>query len=121
MEFPAGLSLLSLNGREHWAARNRKARALKDAATVLVRAARVPALERITVTVLYDPPDRRRRDHDNLMATYKPLADGIVAAGVVPDDDTAHVAPPHCEVTGTVVPRGRLRMIITEAAPAGAA
>jgi hypothetical protein len=118
MELPAGLGLLSLNGREHWAARNRAAQALKKAAWAMTVSAKVPRLERIGVRVLYDPPDRRRRDHDNLAATLKPLIDGIVAAGVVGDDDTGHVAPPRCEITGTVYPRGRLRIVITEAGAA---
>lgn len=114
LEFPAGLELLSMNGREHYMARHRKAQALKDAAIVMVRKAKVPSLERISLAVYYDPPVRRKRDHDNLMATYKHLADGIVKAGVVPDDDTAHILPPHCEVTGVIVPRGRLRIVISE-------
>jgi hypothetical protein len=111
---PAGLELLSLNDREHYMVRHRKAQALKDAAIVMTRKAKVPRLERIAISVYYDPPVRRNRDHDNLIATYKHLADGIVQAGVVPDDDSAHVLPPHCEVTSLIVPRGRLRMVITE-------
>lgn len=116
VELPAGLRLLSLNGREHWSARNRAAQSLKKAAWAMTVNAKVPRLERIGVQVLYDPPDRRRRDHDNLGATLKPLIDGIVAAGVVSDDDTGHVAPPLCEITGTVHPRGRLRIVISELA-----
>lgn len=121
LEFPPGLKLLSLNGREHWAVRQRKARAIKDAATVLARMAKVPRLDRVSLAVFYDPPVQRRRDHDNLMATYKPVADGIVAAGVVPDDDIAHVLPPRCEVTSVIVPKGRLRVYVIEVLPAGAA
>jgi crossover junction endodeoxyribonuclease RusA len=120
IEFPAGLQLLSMNGREHHMARHRKAQALKDAAIVMTRKARVPRLERIRIAVYYDPPDRRHRDHDNLFATAKHLSDGIVKAGVVPDDTPEYVVPGHCEITDTVVPRGRLRMVITEV-PGGAA
>lgn len=114
VELPAGLELLSMNGRENRWVRNRKVQALKDATIVMVRHAKVPGLQRIQIAVYYDPPNRRRRDHDNLMATYKPLADGIVKAGVVPDDNTVYVVPPHCEVTGTIVPLGRIRIVITE-------
>ena len=114
IELPAGLPILSMNGRDHWRARNRKAQALKDAAIVMTRKARVPRLKCITVALYYDPPDRRRRDHDNLTATYKPLVDGIVKAGVVPDDSPEFVYPPHCEVTDSVHPRGRLRMVIVD-------
>ena len=114
IELPAGMPLVSLNHREHWAARNRKARGLKDAAIALARQAKIPPLERIRVTVLFDPPDRRKRDHDNLWPVAKHLTDGLVIAGVVPNDTPEYVAPGHVEVTGTVHPRGRLRMIITD-------
>ena len=103
-----------MNDREHFMARHRKAQALRDAAIVMARKAKVPRLECVALAVYYDPPVRRKRDHDNLMATYKHLADGIVQAGVVPDDDTAHILPPHCEVTSVIVPRGRLRIVIIE-------
>lgn len=115
--FPAGLELLSLNGREHHMARYRKSRALKDATIVLCRAAKVPALGRISVTVFYDPPDRRKRDHDNLWLTAKSLTDGLVKADVVVNDTPEYVVPGRCEVTETVHPGGRLRMVITELAP----
>jgi hypothetical protein len=114
IEFPPGLQLLSMNGREHHMARHRKAQALKDAAIVVARKAKVPRLERIRIAVYYDPPDRRHRDHDNLFATAKHLSDGIVKAGVVPDDTPEYVVPGRCEITGVIVPRGRLRMVITE-------
>lgn len=34
----------------------------------------------------YLPRDRRRRDPSNLMPTQKAVVDGLVDAGVVPDD-----------------------------------
>jgi crossover junction endodeoxyribonuclease RusA len=119
--FPAGIPLLSANGREHHMARYRKGRALKDAAIVMARKAKIPPLERITVTVLYDPPDRRHRDHDNLAPNGKHISDGIVIAGVVPDDTPEYVVPGRCEITETVYPRGRLRVVVTELPSAGAA
>jgi hypothetical protein len=120
LELPAGLPLLSANHRDHWAARNRKAQGLKDAAIVMARKAKIPPLDQIKVTVLYDPPDRRHRDHDNLWTTAKHLVDGISAAGVVRNDTPEYVAPGRCEVTETVYPRGRLRVVVTEL-PGGAA
>ena len=119
---PAGLEVLSLNGREHWAARNRKVQALKDAAIVMTRKAGVPQLEYVEFTVIYDPPDGRHRDPDNLVASAKAAIDG--AAWVVlphygkrrpiAGDDSRHVARVSCEIGPEPFPRGRLRMIITE-------
>lgn len=38
------------------------------------------------VTVTFVVPDRRHRDLDNLVASAKPLTDGLVASGVLADD-----------------------------------
>lgn len=59
---------------------------------LLVRAARIPSAARIAVTLTYHPRDGRRRDEDNLVGTFKPICDGIVDAGLVADDDPAHMA-----------------------------
>jgi crossover junction endodeoxyribonuclease RusA len=115
---PPGLELLSLNGREHWAARNRTFQSLKKAAWAMLLNARLPKLERVTVRVIYDPPDRRPRDPDNLSATVKPLVDAIVAAKILPDDTSEHVLWAHGEVSTEVRRPSRLRIIITEVLPA---
>lgn len=77
---------LSLNDRmNHWA----KAKAVKEwreAAHWLARSARIPACRVVRVELHYVPRDDRRRDPDNLVAAFKPLVDGLVDAGVVPDD-----------------------------------
>lgn len=121
--FPAGLELLSLNGREHYIARHRTTQELKKAAWATVVKAKVPKLDRITVTVVYDPPDGRHRDADNLGPTVKALLDGMALAilpsyggkrRVVPGDDSRHVARVSLEIGPETFPRGRLRMIITE-------
>ncbi|WP_162786781.1 hypothetical protein [Janibacter anophelis] len=52
---------------------------------------------------MYEPPDRRRRDEDNLFATLKPLADGLVDAGVVADD-TPDLMRKECRITDPVQP-----------------
>lgn len=78
---------LSLNGRQHWHVKRRVSRALRDEAHAWARLAfRAPLQARIAVTLHYVPKDSRRRDADNLVATSKPLVDGLVDAGVVPDD-----------------------------------
>ena len=64
----------------------------KDVCT-LAKAAKIPALVRIVVELHYAPRDSRRRDALNLVATLKPCEDGIVDAGVVPDDTAEFVVP----------------------------
>lgn len=44
------------------------------------------------VTALFCYTDRRRRDPDNAAASLKPVMDGLVAAGVLVDDDFRHVS-----------------------------
>lgn len=123
IELPPGLPLLSLNGRQHWAASNRDAQALKQAARAIAANARLPALDRAVITVEYQPPDKRRRDPDNYAASGKPLIDGLVAAGVLPDDDGRHVTAVHFEIGPLyrLHPRGRLVLRVREEAPITAA
>jgi Holliday junction resolvase RusA-like endonuclease len=120
LELPAGMEMLSLNGREHWAARNRKTQALKQAAWVLAKQAKIPRLERASITVEYQPPDRRRRDADNTCAASgKACADGLVAAGVLEDDECPrYVTGIWCTI-GERYPQGRLVLHVTEVAATG--
>jgi crossover junction endodeoxyribonuclease RusA len=102
---------LTLNGRLHHMARYRITRQVKADVHRLAVAARLPkSCRRAAVTLVYEPPDRRRRDTDNLFATIKPAVDGLVAYGLVPDDDSRHVATV-CRV-GEVVRGGRLWLLI---------
>lgn len=113
---PAGLALLSLNGREHYMARHRAYQSLKKSAWAMILNARVPRLRRVEITAVYDPPDRRQRDPDNIAASLKPCVDALVAARVIPSDDSRYVTSVRCEIGAQVYPRGRLRLIIREVA-----
>ena len=77
---------LHLNDRTHWAAKAKLTAMVRKTAWTLARANRVPTLDRCEVTLIWAPPDRRTRDADNLVATLKPLCDGLVDANIVPDD-----------------------------------
>ena len=84
---------LSLNDRSHWRAKAAATASVRIAARAGAIGARnrsfVPPpwpLERAAVTLTYYPRDRRRRDATNLVATYKACVDGLVDAGVIPDD-----------------------------------
>lgn len=82
---------LSLNDRSHWAAKARTTKAIRHAVTVLARAKRVPACDRIAVELHYQQKVARPVDGDNLIATVKPCVDGLRDAGVIADDDTSRV------------------------------
>ena len=57
-------------------------------------AARCPSLERARLVAWVRFPDGRRRDLHNYMPTLKALVDGLVDAGLLPDDDVRHLQGP---------------------------
>ncbi|MFC9768891.1 hypothetical protein [Rhodococcus jostii] len=81
------------------------AKTLRDAMVVLAAKANLPIGAGFAAVQLhYRPRDNRRRDTDNLIATAKPLYDGLVDYGLVPDDIPRWMAKPepiiHDAVTG---------------------
>lgn len=91
---------LSLNDRSHWRV---KAKTTKRVREWVAQSAwySVPPCAAAVVELHYVPRDARRRDRDNLVATLKPCMDGLVDAGVIPDDTpeyltwTVHIDPPN--------------------------
>jgi crossover junction endodeoxyribonuclease RusA len=120
IELPPGLKLLSLNDREHWAERARRTEALKKAAWAMALQAKIPRLERVAVTVEYQPRDLRHYDAENTCApSGKACLDGIVAAGVLEDDECPrYVTGIWCTI-GSLYPKGRLVLHLTEVAATG--
>ena len=106
---PAGLKLLSLNDRGHWATRYRRSQALKEAAWAMALKGKVPRLDRVFVAAVYQPPPEwRERDSDNPMLSVKAAIDGIVAARVLPGDECPrYVTGVYCTI-GEPYPAGRL-------------
>lgn len=83
---------LSANQRMHWAQRANVTRDVRQVTRLLAR--NTPHADRLVVTLHYRPRDIRRRDAHNLWPTVKACVDGLVDAGVVDDDDTAHCSTP---------------------------
>ncbi len=111
---------LSLNDRMTYWAKAAQTKLWRDAACILARHQRVPALPRITAQLFYVPRDDRRRDPLNLVASLKACEDGLVDAGVIVDDSQRY----HESVMPRIVPKGparksgnRLWLVITEAQP----
>jgi len=107
---------LTANQRLHWRRRAELTRQVRTTVAWHARQARIPPCRFITVTLHYRPGDRRRRDTDNLVATLKPAADGLVDAGVIPDD-----TPTWCHKHMPVIhpgPGPRSLWLVVEAWPA---
>lgn len=89
---PPRLRLLNANERLHWRTRHEITQAIVDAAIVMTRKAKIPHLDRVTITAVLHPADSRRRDPHNWFPSIKAAIDGIVrAGGVLDDDDSEHV------------------------------
>lgn len=118
LELPPGLKTLSLNGRLHWSEQRRRAAAIRKAAWAMALQQHVPALGRISVIVEYQPPDKRHRDADNIPAVMgKHAIDGLVAAGVIPDDEAGRYVASIAYRIGPVYPKGRLVLRIAQVPP----
>lgn len=83
---------LTANQRLHWAKRATITREVRQTTCLLARKA--PHGDRLVVTLHYRPAMRRVRDRHNLWPTVKACVDGLVDAGIVPDDDSEHVSAP---------------------------
>ena len=75
---------LSMNDRLHHIVKAKKVAELRALMHAMAR--HVPELERCEVHLVQFVRDRRTRDDENLVATLKPLCDGLVDAEIVPDD-----------------------------------
>lgn len=106
---------LSLNGREHWRLKAQQVKAVRETTAWLARAAGIPPLGLVRVDLHYRPRDKRRRDPLNLVATLKPVEDGLVDAGVIPDDTPDHLVPTMPTIDAPGHPPG-LYVVVTELA-----
>jgi crossover junction endodeoxyribonuclease RusA len=82
--FPWVKAPLSLNYRLH---RMAEAKITKDLRGMMhAKARHIPEMVRCEVALVWVVNTRHRRDEENIVATLKPLCDGLVDAEVVADD-----------------------------------
>jgi crossover junction endodeoxyribonuclease RusA len=113
---------LNANQRHaHWSHLSVPTKAWREETATAARDSAVPAMERATITAVVRRADRRTdTDAQNRYPTIKAAIDGLVDAGVLPDDKdgnllalTIRPGPPVAKVD---FPRGVLELIITEEA-----
>lgn len=90
---PANL-LLTANQRMHWRKKAERTKAIRHLAATVTRAFQLQPMQTAHCVVQIRWPDRRRRDAHNLMPTIKACIDGIVDAGLLPDDSDKHLTGP---------------------------
>lgn len=85
---------LSPNARVHWAKKAKSAKLAREAgrmATLAARPSDYGGEYPIAMRIIAYPPDKRRRDADNLLASLKSSLDGIADALKVDDSRFAPV------------------------------
>ena len=85
--------LINANHRTHWRAKAEKTRFWRHLAAEQFRGV-PPVTGMVRVEVLISWPDQRRRDTTNWAPTGKACLDGVVDAGVMPDDSDRYVIGP---------------------------
>lgn len=90
------------NDRLHWAERARRARGYRAWAHLTARQLAIPPCGRVRISATFTRRVVGRADEDNDRARLKNLADGLVDAGVIPNDTRGHIEWGPClEAKGT--------------------
>jgi crossover junction endodeoxyribonuclease RusA len=106
-------ALINANDRLHFRAKAKLTKAWREAAAACVtwdQLTPFDAIERASITVAIRFPTNRRRDVGNYYPTAKAILDGLVDAGVLPDDNDQHVIGPDMRRDR---PNGPLRVTVT--------
>ena len=108
LELPWPPPELSPNARLHWRALDRAKKAYKDLCSWMLLGQPKPTINhagRIPITIIFNPPDNRRRDRDNMQSALKYGLD-ILANRMGVDDNRfypiyrfSYAAPPRGKVT----------------------
>lgn len=85
---------LSANDRMHWAPKAKRTTYLRDLGCLVAIGQRVPEYDVAHVAAFIGYTRNGKADPANASPTVKALIDGMVDAGVWPDDDSTHVIGP---------------------------
>ncbi|MFD9249565.1 hypothetical protein [Streptomyces bottropensis] len=114
LELPAETTLINANDRMHPAKRSPLIKVIRNAAWAMARYHKVPALGRAHVFYVVHPDTKaRRRDPGNWSPSAKAAVDGLVDAGVLPDDDHTRLLGPDPRI-GTPIKGSQLVLWITD-------
>ena len=91
LEIPQPTDWINANQRLHWAVKARRTKAWKDAADILARHSTGYFVEPVRIVATIHKARGGRWDAHNLAPTVKAAIDGLVAAGVLADDNNEYV------------------------------
>ncbi|MGN6245144.1 MAG: hypothetical protein ACTHQ3_15940 [Motilibacteraceae bacterium] len=104
---------ISANERTHWAVKAAKTKVWRQ--RFAVEARELPRMNRVHILAeIRAASTGRRRDATNLAPTVKAAVDGIVDAGVIPDDNDTIVIGTEFRNGEKATGLARLRLIITD-------
>lgn len=101
---------LSANDRLHWRPERNRKIALRNRAKALARSQNLVVPTPCFVVVKVGLRASGRADPDNAAPTVKSLIDGIVTAGAIADDDSAHIISTRYERGPKVIAKGWRRI-----------
>lgn len=107
----------NLERTKHWTYRARITKTWRDGTNVICRTQKIPAMQRAVIHIAWNPPDKGRRDAANSYPTCKAIVDGIVDAGVIPDDNSRHCDGPYMHMGTNTKPASMTVAIIPIEAP----
>lgn len=86
LDLPYERPPLNANQRMHWAKKAALTKQVRAASFYAAKSAGVLRCDKVRVTLTWFVRTTTRRDADNVVPTLKALCDGLVDAGIVPDD-----------------------------------
>lgn len=114
LELPAGSLLINANDNLHFRKKADLVKALRNTAWAMARQAKLPALQHAHIFYVIHPDTKgRRRDPGNWSPSAKAAVDGLVDAGILPDDNHTHLIGPDPRM-GHPVKGSQLVLYITD-------
>jgi crossover junction endodeoxyribonuclease RusA len=114
LALPPYMPLINANGRLHLHERARMVKAIRDTARILARHRKIPPMQRAHILYVVHPDTaKRRRDPGNWAPSAKAAVDGLVDAGVLPDDNSTRLLGPDPRL-GHPIAGSRLVLHITD-------
>lgn len=120
LAIPAHTKLINANQNLHFRKKAELVKVIRNAAWATARHNGIPALERAHIYFVIHPnttkrqtDKNKRRDPGNWAPSAKAAVDGLVDAGVLPDDDSTHLIGPDPRI-GEPVDGSQLVLWITD-------
>lgn len=110
------LPTLQANVNLHWAVRAKRVKIIRSHVGWLARSMNQAPMERVRITAIVHPKTAGRYDPPNWAPLVKAAIDGIVDAGLLPDDDSTRVVSTAYEAGERTAGGPRVDLVLTEVA-----